>query len=98
MRLFYFTIQLLVAAAICSWLYFFCYSQTRGFRLYSILSDLPNDPRWEVPPLSDRDQKKIDALLNQEFTFLGSGGWSFAFLGEDQKTVLKFFNHTHLSP
>lgn len=76
-------------------LYFFCLEKTRGFRLYAILSNLPSEARWEMPPLSEEEQQNINALLDQPFTFLGSGGWSYAFLGQDQKTVLKFFNHTH---
>lgn len=79
-------------------LYFFCQKQTQGFRPYLILSNLPNDPRWEVPSLPPEEQKAIDALLDQPFTFLGSGGWCFAFLGQDQKTVLKFYRHSHLLP
>jgi hypothetical protein len=91
-------LKFLGAAALCCGLYLFCEKQTQGFRPYLILSNLPNDPRWEIPPLSTEEQNKIDALLDQPFTFLGSGGWCYAFLGKDQKTVLKFFRHTHLSP
>lgn len=76
----------------------FCQRQTHGFRPYLILSNLPNDPHWEVPPLAPEEQKQIDRLLDQPFTFLGSGGWCFAFLGQDQKTVLKFYKHSHLLP
>lgn len=76
----------------------FCHEKTRGFRLYAILSNLPNEPRWEFPPLAPEEEQNVAALLDQPFTFLGSGGWSYAFLGQDQKTVLKFFNHTHLGP
>lgn len=78
-------------------LYFFCNIQTHGFRPYLILSNLPNDPRWEVAPLSAAEQEQINQKLNQSFTFLGSGGWCFAFLGEDQTTVLKFYRHSHLA-
>jgi hypothetical protein len=79
-------------------LHLFCQKQTHGFRPYLILSNLPNEPRWEVPPLSFEEQKRIDQLLDQRFTFLGSGGWCFAFLGQDGKTVLKFYRHSHFCP
>jgi len=81
-----------------AWLDIFCQKQTQGFRPYLILSNLPNDPRWEAPPLPLEEQQRIDELLDQPFTFLGSGGWCFAFLGQDQKTVLKFYRHSHLIP
>lgn len=70
--------------------------QTQGFRLYLILSNLPNDSRWETSPLTPEEKNQVDALLDQPFTFLGSGGWCYAFLGQDQKTVLKFYKHSHL--
>jgi hypothetical protein len=90
--------KLFLGIALFSILYFFCQSQTKGFRPYLILSNLPNDPRWELPPLPQEEKEKIDHLLDQPFTFLGSGGWCIAFLGEDKKTVLKFYRHCHLLP
>lgn len=87
----------LLAVATAFWgLSRFCERQTHGFRPYLILSNLPNDPRWEVPPALS--EQEIDRLLDQPFTFLGSGGWCYAFLGQDQKTVLKFYRHIHLLP
>ena len=88
--------QLLVMVIIATGLNRFCERQTKGFRPYLLLSNLPNDPRWEVPPLSQEEQQNVDALLDQPFTYVASGGWCIAFLGEDQKTILKFFRHTHL--
>ena len=66
------------------------YFQNGGFRTSKLISDLP--PNWEPPPAD------IEGLLNQTFYFLGRGGTSFAFLGEDGKTVLKLFKHQHLFP
>lgn len=77
---------------------FFCHSQTKGFRLYRILSNLPNDPRWETPPLTPKEKEDLNNRLNQKFTFLGCGGWCFAFLGEDGETVLKFYKHSQFLP
>lgn len=94
----FFFLKLLAAAGIFISLQMFCESQTKGFRPHWIVSNLPNDPRWEVPPLGEEEQKEVNALLDQTFTYLGSGGWCFAFLGEDGKTVLKFYRHTHLRP
>lgn len=88
-------LTVLAAAMVIFGLSYFCKTQTKGFRTYFILSNLPNEPRWEAPPLSQAEQSHIDSLLDQPFTYLGSGGWCYAFLGEDQKTVLKFFKHEH---
>lgn len=90
--------QLFLSCGVITGLYFFCESKTCGFRPYLILSNLPNDPRWDMPELTPEEQKNVETLLNQRFRFLGSGGWCFAFLGEDRKTVLKFYRHTHLGP
>ncbi len=92
------SLYLLALAALFTGLHSFCLRQTHGFRPYLIMSNLPNEARWEAPPLTAAEQKNIDQLLDQPFTFLGSGGWCFAFLGQDQKTVLKFYRHAHLLP
>jgi hypothetical protein len=76
---------------------YFCNVQTKGFRLQEILSDIPNNPAWEVASLSAEQQKLVHKKLDQNFRYLGSGDQSHAFLGEDQKTVLKFFRHNDLS-
>jgi hypothetical protein len=79
-------------------LYFFTEQKTQGFRFYHLISNLPNESRWEVPPLDAHEMARINQLLDQPFTFLGSGGWCYAFLGADQNTVIKFFKHSHLTP
>jgi hypothetical protein len=89
--LIFFGLSLLIAG-----LYHFCEKKTQGFRLYSLLSDLPNDPRWEVPPPSKEEMLDVHTRLDQPFTFLGSGGWCYAFLGADNQTVIKFYKHDHL--
>src|SRR5579872_2014639 len=72
----------------------FCDLKTGEFRYYEILSSMASQTKWESAPLSSEEQK----LLDQPFTFLGKGDQSYAFLGQDQKTVLKFFRHDHLGP
>lgn len=76
---------------------FFCETQTKGFRLQEILSDIPNNPAWDVDPLREEKQREVVHKLDQKFRYLGSGDQSHAFLGEDGKTVLKFFRHNDLS-
>lgn len=83
-------VLLLIAVSI------FCERKTHGFRLYHLLSDLPNDARWHSF-LPQEEKMVIDRLTDQSFTFLGKGGFCCAFLGADGKTVLKFYTHHHLS-
>src|SRR5262249_38940175 len=53
-----------------------------------------------VPPLmlNATDQAKVDAILDQPFTYLGKGHQSYAFLSGDGQYVLKFFKFTYLRP
>ena len=78
-------------------LYYFCGAQTKGFRLQEILSDIPNNPAWEVDPLPAEEHKEVVRKLDQRFRYLGSGCQSHAFVGKDGKTVLKFFRHNDVS-
>lgn len=71
-------------------------SQTGGFQCHKILSDLTFRKEWELPSLQEHELAHIKAKLNQPYTFLASGGESFAFLSQDGKYVLKLFKHHHL--
>ncbi|HEY2811522.1 MAG TPA: hypothetical protein VGJ00_09075 [Rhabdochlamydiaceae bacterium] len=75
----------------------FCEWKTQGFRPYRLLSNLKKDPCWDTPALSTEEKSQIEPLLFQKFTYLGRGSFCYAFLGEDQKTVIKFFAHPRLS-
>ncbi|MDN3506482.1 MAG: hypothetical protein P0S96_04560 [Simkaniaceae bacterium] len=65
-------------------------TQTNGFRLEKTQSDFPYQKQWEIPASTPPLDK-----LKQTFSFLGSGVQCYAFLGEDQETVLKVFKHYH---
>lgn len=71
----------------------FCSWQTADFRIYEILSEMPNSPAWETG-----FSQEMQTLLDQPFTYLGKGEQFYAFLGRDKQTVIKFFRHDHLSP
>lgn len=73
----------------------FCRMQTQGFELQKIFSDGDYKDDLEVPPLTADERTQIDKLLDQRFYFLGMGAQCYAFLGEDQTTVLKTFKHYH---
>src|SRR5476649_1603913 len=46
-KVYIFTFAILIVIGIA----YFCESQTKGFRLQEILSDIRNNSRWEVAPL-----------------------------------------------
>ena len=64
------------------------YLKNRGFSISKIVSSKPS-VKSQVPP-------EVDSLLNQSFHFIGAGGTSFVFLGDDKKTILKLFKHHQL--
>lgn len=56
-----------------------------------------------MPPIdsfkpTDYDNKLIINVLNQPFCYLGQGNQTYAFIGADGTTVLKFFKFGHLKP
>lgn len=55
-------------------------------------------PEWELPPLSQEEQRTIDQILSQKFTFLARGSQAFAFVSEDGKYVLKLFKQHKWHP
>lgn len=68
-------------------LYLLCLSQTDGFSLRKIHSNLPYHPEWETPSAS------IDHLLDQPFYYLSHGAQVYAFVSKDGQAVLKFYRH-----
>lgn len=82
----------LLAVSVLTSVCFFCHWQTQGFRYHHLLSDFAEDTRWEIPIVPE-EHELANALLDQPFTYLGKGGFCRAFLGQDGKTVLKFYHH-----
>ncbi|HSX11968.1 MAG TPA: hypothetical protein VLF61_00565 [Rhabdochlamydiaceae bacterium] len=72
----------------------FCHNITEGFRPHKILSTLPFNPDYATEPATEEVKK----LLAQPFYFLSSGGQCYAFISQDQKTILKVFKHHHMRP
>lgn len=62
--------------------------QNRGFALSKLIS---KQPSIHLPPCTE-----VDAMLNQAFHWMSSGGTCYVFLGEDGKTILKFFKYHQL--
>ena len=79
--------KVLFPLALISIAYYFCYTRVGAFTPAQIISDIENDPQWETAPMEN------EHILKQTFYYMGSGDQSYAFLGEDGKTVLKLFKH-----
>lgn len=65
--------------------------QTGGFKLSKVQTD-------HHYPFSSTPQKIDPTLLQQRFTYLGSGVQFYAFLGADGTTILKLFKQHHFGP
>lgn len=65
----------------------FCHRATDGFTIAGLTSNV----HLAYDTLGSEEEAA--AILSQPFTYLGSGGQSFAFASEDGKYVLKFFNN-----
>ncbi len=73
------------------------YHATGDFRLSNIrYEETVFKPKSFAVKHSDEKLAEIKKILTQEFQFLGKGNQSYAFLGKDNKTVLKFFKFGHL--
>ncbi len=73
------------------------FKRSSSFSCRFIYSCLPNDPKWDLPPLSDQQEKLLQKVLGQKFHYLAKGNHCFAFISEDQKYVLKFHRYpSHL--
>jgi hypothetical protein len=49
-----------------------------------------------LPPLSEGEKVELETIFNQPFYFFGNGGQCYAFISEDNRTVLKLFKNHHL--
>lgn len=74
------------------------YRATDDFRLGNISYDMPFHDEWTIPALPEDDQRKLDTILKQEFTYIGKGAQSYAFASDDDRYVIKFFKFKHLRP
>lgn len=69
------------------------YQLTDGFMLKNITSSFAYDDRWVTNPLSAEEKEQVEAILNQEFHYLGKGCQSYVFESADGKYVMKFFKY-----
>jgi hypothetical protein len=68
------------------------------FSLDNIHFDLPVVEHLAAQSSKDGYTYDIQSILNQNFSYLGKGHQSYAFLSEDGQYVVKFFKFTYLKP
>lgn len=74
-----------------------CRLATDGFSLSRIIEETPYES-FDQKELDPSELKALQDLLDQDYSYLGSGGQFYAFVSRDQKTVLKLFKFHHLKP
>ncbi len=78
---------------------YYGFVQLSGFSQNKIYSDFTFNEKWEPSsPLSKQEQSIVDPILDQPFFFLGKGVQCYAFISQDNTTVLKVFKHYHMWP
>ncbi len=76
----------------------FVHHESSRFTLSKILSSQGSSPEWEIAKLSLEEQKKLEQILNQKFTYYNKGSQSYVFISEDKKFILKFLKQEKLRP
>ncbi len=72
-----------------------CHRATDGFAIVNITAPKSDYSKWNIA-ISDSKKREITSLLNQKFHYFDYGSQCYVFLGEDQKTILKFFKFQHM--
>ncbi len=70
----------------------------KQFHASRLETSFPNSSEWELPTLSASEQKKVDQILDQNFTFFNKGTQAAVFLSEDKKYVIKFLKQRKFRP
>jgi hypothetical protein len=63
-----------------------------------VSSTLTPNPRWMINEITTKEQKQIQSILSQPFTFFGEGAQAIAFQSKDEKYVLKLFKMRRFTP
>jgi hypothetical protein len=71
-------------------IYDFCHKATKGFAIVNIY---PTEYRNYETGVS---KETIDTIFSQSFHLFSTGGQSYVFISDDQKTMLKLFKFQHL--
>ncbi|MBS0604859.1 MAG: hypothetical protein JSS60_07470 [Verrucomicrobia bacterium] len=76
----------------------FAHHSSNRFSLDKITSSQSYSHEWDIPPLSAEEQKSLDQILSQKFTYYSKGSQAYVFLSEDKKYILKFLKQQKLRP
>lgn len=74
----------------------FVHHESTHFSIHKILSSQRYSSEWEIPPLPEDEQKNLNQILNQKFTYFSKGSQSYVFISEDKKFILKFLKQEKL--
>lgn len=58
---------------------------------------ISNRKEWEVAKPDQKQEEQLKEIFKQKFHFLASGYQSYAFISEDERTIIKFFRMKRLS-
>lgn len=76
----------------------FAHHKPNRFSLEKITTYHSCSPEWDIPRLSAEEQKNLEQILNQKFTYYSKGSQSYVFISEDKKYILKFLKQHKLRP
>ena len=76
----------------------FVHHKSSHFSLDKITSYHQYSSEWEIPAPSEEEQKLVDSILAQKFTYFSKGSQAQVYISEDQKYILKFLKQTKLRP
>ncbi len=66
----------------------------KGFTLKKVTSYHSPSPKWETT--TSISEKELFDILDQPYTYLGSGNHTYAFVSQDGLYVMKFFKQKHM--
>ncbi len=76
----------------------FAHHKSHHFSEDKITASHTSSNEWNIPSLTLEDQKALDQILNQKFTYYSKGSQSYVFISEDKKYILKFLKQHKLRP
>lgn len=69
------------------------FKRNNSFSIRFLYTCLPNDPRWDLPTLTENQRAELSQILSQKFYYLAKGAHCYAFISEDKNYVIKFHRY-----